>query len=168
MKPYETWKNMTEMEMSPEQYAQFWKEYLAEEKKIYQQVLKGPQKLEGTIADLSKIYGTNDITFTGFLDGINNSLVTTLELDDLESDTIFTLDIDLEKLYYNMHDAKAKWLFNIKEWETLLSKDQRRDIKKAYRDSVVIVKKVKIGRNDPCPCGSGKKYKKCCMSKETE
>lgn len=24
------------------------------------------------------------------------------------------------------------------------------------------VKKKKIGRNDPCPCGSGKKYKKCC------
>ncbi len=22
----------------------------------------------------------------------------------------------------------------------------------------------KIGRNDPCPCGSGKKYKKCCMT----
>ncbi len=26
-------------------------------------------------------------------------------------------------------------------------------------------KKPKIGRNDPCPCGSGKKYKKCCMNK---
>ena len=25
-----------------------------------------------------------------------------------------------------------------------------------------IVKSEKIGRNDPCPCGSGKKYKKCC------
>jgi preprotein translocase subunit SecA len=24
------------------------------------------------------------------------------------------------------------------------------------------VAKLKIGRNDPCPCGSGKKYKKCC------
>ncbi len=24
----------------------------------------------------------------------------------------------------------------------------------------------KIGRNDPCPCGSGKKYKKCCMGKD--
>lgn len=24
---------------------------------------------------------------------------------------------------------------------------------------------VKVGRNDPCPCGSGKKYKKCCMGK---
>jgi hypothetical protein len=22
---------------------------------------------------------------------------------------------------------------------------------------------MKVGRNDPCPCGSGKKYKKCCM-----
>ena len=24
----------------------------------------------------------------------------------------------------------------------------------------------KIGRNDPCPCGSGQKYKKCCLGKE--
>ncbi|HYX09873.1 MAG TPA: DUF1186 domain-containing protein [Bacteroidales bacterium] len=29
-----------------------------------------------------------------------------------------------------------------------------------------VVKGPKIGRNDPCPCGSGKKYKKCCMSKD--
>lgn len=28
--------------------------------------------------------------------------------------------------------------------------------------------KVKIGRNDPCPCGSGKKYKKCCLDKPFE
>jgi preprotein translocase subunit SecA len=25
----------------------------------------------------------------------------------------------------------------------------------------------KVGRNDPCPCGSGKKYKSCCMSRTT-
>lgn len=24
-----------------------------------------------------------------------------------------------------------------------------------------------VGRNDPCPCGSGKKYKKCCLNKDT-
>ncbi len=30
------------------------------------------------------------------------------------------------------------------------------------------VKPLKIGRNDPCPCGSGKKYKKCCLLKEKE
>ena len=29
------------------------------------------------------------------------------------------------------------------------------------------MKPVKIGRNDPCPCGSGLKYKKCCMGKES-
>lgn len=26
----------------------------------------------------------------------------------------------------------------------------------------IVRKTIKIGRNDPCPCGSGKKYKKCC------
>ena len=28
-----------------------------------------------------------------------------------------------------------------------------------------VIKKEKVGRNDPCPCGSGKKYKKCCGKK---
>jgi preprotein translocase subunit SecA len=27
----------------------------------------------------------------------------------------------------------------------------------------VLPKREKVGRNDPCPCGSGKKYKKCCL-----
>ncbi len=27
-----------------------------------------------------------------------------------------------------------------------------------------VVNESKVGRNDPCPCGSGKKYKKCCLS----
>ncbi len=27
-------------------------------------------------------------------------------------------------------------------------------------------KAVKVGPNDPCPCGSGKKYKKCCRDKD--
>ena len=27
---------------------------------------------------------------------------------------------------------------------------------------------TKIGRNDPCPCGSGKKYKNCCLDKDRE
>ena len=29
-----------------------------------------------------------------------------------------------------------------------------------------VVKKIKVGPNDPCPCGSGKKYKKCCRDKD--
>lgn len=31
----------------------------------------------------------------------------------------------------------------------------------------VEAKNVKVGRNEPCPCGSGKKYKRCCLNKET-
>ena len=31
------------------------------------------------------------------------------------------------------------------------------------RPQTYVRKEKKIGRNDPCPCGSGKKYKKCCL-----
>jgi preprotein translocase subunit SecA len=30
-----------------------------------------------------------------------------------------------------------------------------------------VIKGPKVGRNDPCPCGSGKKYKKCCELKQS-
>jgi SEC-C motif-containing protein len=40
-----------------------------------------------------------------------------------------------------------------------------------YLDGDIIkpppVRSEKIGRNEPCPCGSGKKYKKCCNGKKT-
>ena len=77
---------------------------------------------------------------TGFLDGINESLVEPNPIDTMEEDTKVSLVFDKEKLYKNMVDAKADWL---------------------YESGTVIVGK-KVGRNDPCPCGSGKKYKFCC------
>ena len=33
---------------------------------------------------------------------------------------------------------------------------------KAAVKKAPVKKAVKVGRNDPCPCGSGKKYKNCC------
>ena len=36
------------------------------------------------------------------------------------------------------------------------------EIAKKYKKSKTVVKGKKIGRNEPCPCGSGKKYKHCC------
>ncbi|GAA0080952.1 zinc chelation protein SecC [Clostridium sporogenes] len=36
---------------------------------------------------------------------------------------------------------------------------------KIYEKVEKVNHKGKIGRNDPCPCGSGKKYKKCCLNK---
>jgi len=36
---------------------------------------------------------------------------------------------------------------------------------KAYDKEIKYLKSNKIGRNQPCPCGSGKKYKRCCLAK---
>jgi uncharacterized protein YchJ len=37
---------------------------------------------------------------------------------------------------------------------------------KEYNETVI--KPFQVGRNDPCPCGSGKKYKKCCGSNDSQ
>ena len=44
----------------------------------------------------------------------------------------------------------------------LLAEERRKELYKAQKKSMTVVKGKKIGRNDPCPCGSGKKYKQCC------
>ena len=43
-----------------------------------------------------------------------------------------------------------------------LTEERRKELYKQQKASGTIRKPRKIGRNDPCPCGSGKKYKKCC------
>ena len=43
-----------------------------------------------------------------------------------------------------------------------LSEERRKELYKEQKSSHTIVKDKKVGRNDPCPCGSGKKYKYCC------
>lgn len=40
----------------------------------------------------------------------------------------------------------------------------RRDHQWAYIDGQTLEDSAKVGRNDPCPCGSGKKFKRCCLS----
>lgn len=53
----------------------------------------------------------------------------------------------------------------IEIYEDSGQKEKANELKAKYcleRKSKAPVKAVKIGRNEPCPCGSGKKYKKCC------
>lgn len=40
----------------------------------------------------------------------------------------------------------------------------------AYRSNHLPVRRAnrKVGRNEPCPCGSGRKFKNCCMEKEVK
>ncbi|MPN17452.1 hypothetical protein SDC9_164805 [bioreactor metagenome] len=104
----------------------------------------------------------DETTFLGFLDGINTSLKKELKLDGLKSGSKVELAIDFEKLYFNMLDCKADWLYGLPQWDAILSVEKRKEITAAFRSSKMYVKSENIGRNDPCPCGSGKKYKKCC------
>jgi preprotein translocase subunit SecA len=99
----------------------------------------------------------------GFLDGINDSLVNPNPIENMEKDTTVTIEIDLEKLYYNMVACRADWLYNLPQWDNLLSEEKRAELYKSQKTSRTVVNaEKKIGRNEPCPCGSGKKYKNCC------
>ena len=112
--------------------------------------------------ELADKYGVEVLLMTGFLDGINDSLKTPNPIETMEEDTEVSLDFDKEKLYYNMVGCKADWLYELPQWDNLLDEETRKALYKKQKLSGTVVKGKKIGRNDPCPCGSGKKYKQCC------
>jgi uncharacterized protein YecA (UPF0149 family) len=61
-----------------------------------------------------------------------------------------------------MLKADADYLYCLPQWDGVLSEEKRISIVKDFNRSRIVVKEKEPGRNDPCPCGSGKKYKKCC------
>lgn len=139
-----------------------WANYFEIEKGIYEQLLETPDtEVKGTVKELAEKYGQDIMTMTGFLDGINESLVEENPIEEMEEDTLVSLKFDKEKLYKNMVAAKADWLYNLPQWEGIFSEEKRKELYLEQKKSGTIVKGPKIGRNDPCPCGSGKKYKKC-------
>jgi hypothetical protein len=48
----------------------------------------------------------------------------------------------------------------------VIAEQARREHEQVLAAATAPRAKVKVGRNDPCPCGSGKKYKKCCLAKD--
>ncbi len=142
---------------------QFWLNYFSVEQGIYKQLLSNPTEIvTGTVKELAEKYETTIQLITGFLDGINDSLKEPNDIEEMDEDTQVSLDIDLEKLYMNMVDCEAEWLYNLEEWNDLITEERRKELYKIQKKSKTVVKPPKIGRNDPCPCGSGRKYKQCC------
>ena len=141
-----------------------WAGYFTIEKGIYENILDNPAEvIQGTVKELANQYDTEILIMTGFLDGINESLKDYENpLDTMEDDTIVKIEVDPEKLYYNMVAAKADWLYTLPQWEAILTEEKRKELYKQQKASTTIRKDKKVGRNDPCPCGSGQKYKKCC------
>ncbi len=141
----------------------FWGNYFSVEQGIYEKILAEPEVVvEGTVAELAEKYGTTISLMTGFLDGINESLVKENPIEEMEETTVVNLGFDKEKLYCNMVEAKAEWLYELPVWDSLLSQERRKELYLEQKKANTIVKEKKVGRNDPCPCGSGKKYKFCC------
>jgi len=141
----------------------FWAKYFDIEKGIYEQLLSDPDtEVKGSVKELAEKYGQDVLTMTGFLDGINDSLVEANPIETMEEDTVVSLKFDKEKLYKNMVAARAEWLYELPQWKDIFSEEKLHELFLEERKSGTIVKGPKIGRNDPCPCGSGKKYKKCC------
>ena len=141
----------------------FWQRYFMLEKGVYEKLLTNPdEKVEGTVKELAEKYDLSIMDMTGFLDGINDSLVTPNPIDTMEEDTKVSLAFDKEKLYKNMVDAKADWLYELPQWDDSFDADTKRKLYLEQKKSGTVVVGKKVGRNDPCPCGSGKKYKFCC------
>ena len=119
-------------------------------------------RLAGTVRELAEKFDVRQVIFMGFLDGINTSLKNGNDLESITEESPIDLDIDFERLFFNMLKADADYLYSLAQWEDVLSQDRRVEIVREFKRSKTVVKEKEPGRNDPCPCGSGKKYKKCC------
>lgn len=160
----EQWRNMAYSDTADKEKLQkLWTAYFQEEKEIYKELLRNPTTaVEGTVKELAEQYKVTVMTMVGFLDGINDSLKEKNPIEEMEEDTRVSLSFETELLYKNMVAAGADWLYELEEWEPIFDEDKRKHLYLEQKSSGTIVKGPKIGRNDPCSCGSGKKYKKCC------
>ena len=160
----EQWQSLAYNEKADRgQLQRFWGSYFQIEKEIYEQLLENPdEEVKGTVKELAEKYGQEVLTMVGFLDGINESLKEPNPIETMDEDTQVSLAFDKEKLYKNMVAAKADWLYELPQWKEIYSEEELKKLYKEQTESGTIRKEKKIGRNDPCPCGSGKKYKKCC------
>lgn len=165
MSLFSQWNGIAEMDRTPEENQAFWKEYFDLETEVYKKILvRKDDFYEDKLSALAAEFEMTSVVFTGFMDGINTSLVTEYDLDKLKEGTKVLLKVDFEKLYYNMLEAKAKWLYTLAEWDDIFTEQKRREIRDQWSKDKQAVS-TKVGRNSPCPCGSGKKYKKCCGAK---
>lgn len=160
----EQWRDMAyDQKKTREQLKSLWDAYFEVEKGVYEQLLAEPDtEVKGSVKELAEKYGMDVMTMVGFLDGINDSLKEANPIETMEEDTVVSLGFDKEKLYKNMVDARAEWLYELPQWNSIFDEETRKRLFLEQRKSGTIRKEKKIGRNDPCPCGSGKKYKKCC------
>ncbi len=140
-----------------------WKEHLYNIEVLREGIgLRGYAHLNPKLEYKKEAYGL----FQNMLDLISEETVT----------TVFTFEpvaVDEEKLAHRwIINQILKEEFNtdkaIKEHLQQLAQQEASEKQEEEEKGVTVVKGERIGRNEPCPCGSGKKYKKCCILKHTQ
>ncbi len=101
------------------------------------------------------------LVFTGITGSLSDCMIEIVKEPEIDrKKTIFENSIDRYQYYLD------KWSY-YKDTTEDVADLPKVDKKTSYNDEDEIipapVEKLKVGRNDPCPCGSGKKYKKCCL-----
>ena len=88
-------------------------------------------------------------------------------LDQVKHDTISTLaririqsEQDIARMEEQRRSEQSKDINQLSKINSF--NDEKEDNESKMSASTFVRKDKKIGRNDPCPCGSGKKYKQCC------
>ena len=90
---------------------------------------------------------------------VKDNIYSTFDLNSCELD-----DVLEEANYFSLFDeakymvVKNAQIFGASKRKT--KEDETSEEEKVSKKKTI--KKQKIGRNDPCPCGSGRKYKQCC------
>ena len=142
----------------------FWNKYMPAERKIYEEFLEsGAAEIKGTILALSERFNMPASWIIGFLDGIKEAAFDeSFDIEEIEETTEVTIAPQPERLFKLMVEYKADNLYTLPQWDKFFTKEQQKEMYDEQKRSKTVVKEAKPERNDPCPCGSGKKYKKCC------
>ncbi|MCL2461145.1 MAG: SEC-C metal-binding domain-containing protein [Defluviitaleaceae bacterium] len=166
---YEQWTSRA-YDKSGKAVKAFWDKYLPEEQKIYEDLIGNKQnRISGSVAGLAEKYGMEPECVCGFMDGIHDALNEDVEVKELALDSQLDVSFEFDALFKKMAEYKAEHLYTLPQWDAMYSPEDKERLIKEQRTSKTYVRETeKIGRNDPCPCGSGKKYKKCCGAAQTE
>ena len=120
MSLYKQWLDLMEGQ-TDETFEAFWKEYSETETRIYKDLLAHHTEItKGTFKELAEKYEADPVIFMGFLDGIDTSLKASNDFKTFDENSEIVLDIDFEKLFFNMLVAEAQYLYTLEEWEDVL------------------------------------------------
>jgi len=161
----DAWKRIS-LDTKGEPVKHVWDDYLSKEKTVYANILRNKTpRLEGTVKELSDELKLTTTQMFAFLDGIHEAVDGVPELETIEEDTQVAFDIDFSRLYKQMVIYKAENLYTLPEWENIFTPAEQKELYKEQKSSHTVVRnEAKTGRNEACPCGSGKKFKKCCQA----